>query len=295
MRLVEDQTGLRGTISGHRRQGRRIGFVPTMGNLHAGHLGLVEAARQAADIVVVSIFVNPMQFGPNEDLDTYPRTPEADLAALEGLDVDVVYLPPVEDIYPEGLESQTRVIVPGLSDILEGASRPGFFTGVATVVNRLLNLVQPDVAWFGRKDYQQLLVIRKMVRDLAMPVEIREVATVREADGLAMSSRNNYLDDDQRARAATLYRALRRVVQQYEQGGGNRTGLEADARQELIEAGFRPDYIEVRRSIDLGVPGPEDVDLVVLGAAWLGDTRLIDNLPFITDADAEEGDDRDEQ
>lgn len=290
MLVAEDQDSLRQAVAAHRQQGRRIGFVPTMGNLHAGHLALVEAARKASDAVVVSIFVNPMQFGPNEDLDTYPRTPDADMAALNAQDVDIVYLPPVSDVYPEGLESQTQVVVPGLSDILEGAHRPGFFTGVATVVNRLFNLVQPDLAWFGRKDYQQLLVIRKMVRDLAMPIEIRSVETVREADGLAMSSRNNYLDAGQRQQAARLYQVLRGVAQQYHLGGESRDDLEAMARHELINAGFRPDYVVVRRSYDLGEPGPEDASLVVLAAAWLGKTRLIDNVPFRVDADKTLGD-----
>ena len=280
MYQAKDQDSLREAIAAHRRQGRRIGFVPTMGNLHAGHLALVEAAREASDIVVVSIFVNPMQFGPNEDLDSYPRTPQADLAALEPLGTDIAYLPPVDDVYPDGLQAQTQVVVPGLSDILEGACRPGFFTGVATVVNRLFNLVQPDLAWFGRKDFQQLLVIRKMVRDLAMPIEIRDVDTIREADGLAMSSRNNYLDADQRQRAAGLYRVLRGIVQHYRPGGGNRAALQAAARQELADMGFRPDYVEVRRASDLAEPGQEDDELVVLAAAWLDKTRLIDNLPF---------------
>jgi len=261
-----------------RRAGKRLAFVPTMGNLHAGHLKLIEVARRLADMVVVSIYVNPLQFGANEDLDSYPRTPVEDCTALEAQGVELLFMPGDKEMYPRGRAAQTFVEVPVLSDVLCGASRPGHFRGVATVVNRLFNLVQPDLALFGKKDYQQLLVIRLMVSDLGMPVEIVGVDTVRESDGLAMSSRNNYLSPQERQAAPRLYAVLGAVRERILKERVSPAGAEPEARVALEAAGFRPDYVSVRRRDDLGVPAPADKQLVVLAAAWLGRTRLIDNL-----------------
>lgn len=279
MKVVSAITELRDTVSALRAAGKRIAFVPTMGNLHAGHLRLVEAAHGHADTVVASIYVNPLQFGPREDFATYPRTPREDRAALERAGTSVLFTPGDAEMYPRGTEAMTRVEVPELSDILCGAFRPGHFRGVATVVNRLFNLVQPDVAVFGKKDYQQLRVIQRMVSDLGMPVEIVGVDTVREADGLALSSRNQYLRAAERAQAVRLYAVLRDVAAAV-QGGQGMALAEGGARSALEAAGFRPDYISVRRQVDLALPGPEDRELVALVAAWLGRTRLIDNLEF---------------
>ena len=279
MQIVNRKSELSVAVSKFKKSGRKVGFVPTMGNLHKGHLSLVSAAFDECDVVVVSIFVNPMQFGENEDLATYPRTPESDIEALSAMNVDLVYLPPVSDVYPGGLTNQTRVVVPGLSEILCGISRPQFFSGVATVVNRLFNLVQPDCAFFGRKDFQQLLVIRKMVRDLAMPVQVHAVDIVREEDGLAMSSRNAYLDSKQRQQAARLNQVLQRAASNYMEYDAI-TDLERDAREQLASYGFRVDYVEVRRSEDLEQPSGDDTSLVILAAAWIGSTRLIDNREF---------------
>ena len=279
MQIVNTKSELSVAVSKFKKSGRKVGFVPTMGNLHKGHLSLVSAAFDECDVVVVSIFVNPMQFGENEDLATYPRTPESDIEALSAMNVDLVYLPPVSDVYPGGLTNQTRVVVPGLSEILCGISRPQFFSGVATVVNRLFNLVQPDCAFFGRKDFQQLLVIRKMVRDLAMPVQVHAVEIVREEDGLAMSSRNAYLDSKQRQQAARLNQVLQRAASNYMEYDAI-TDLERDAREQLASYGFRVDYVEVRRSEDLEQPSGDDTSLVILAAAWIGSTRLIDNREF---------------
>jgi pantoate--beta-alanine ligase len=259
--------------------GESIALVPTMGNLHQGHLSLVRAARQSGMRTVVSIFVNPMQFGANEDLDTYPRTLDEDLASLAEYQVDMAFVPAVGEIYPDGVQHATTLHVSRLSDMLEGESRPGFFTGVATVVNTLFNIIQPDTAWFGEKDYQQLLVVRKMVRDLRLPIEIHSMPTVREGDGLAMSSRNSYLDARQRKLALNLYRCLQHVVDQVNEGVDYHYAV-VHANQELTEAGFFNDYVVVRRQGDLEVPTSRDKSLIVLAAARLGDTRLIDNIPF---------------
>lgn len=261
-----------------RRNNKRIAFVPTMGNLHAGHLKLVQVARQHADVVVASIYVNPLQFGPKEDLAAYPRTPDADTAALEAEKTDLLFMPTDVEMYPRGLDVMTKVEVPDVSDILCGKFRPGHFRGVTTVVNRLFNLVQPDVAVFGKKDYQQLMLIKLMVADLGLPIEIVGVDTVREADGLAMSSRNNYLNPVERQTALKLYAALCRLRDRIIKEGGARPGMEADAVRGLETAGFRPDYVSIRRAADLGEPGAGDKALVILAAAWLGRTRLIDNL-----------------
>ncbi|RUO75573.1 pantoate--beta-alanine ligase [Pseudidiomarina taiwanensis] len=261
------------------QQTARIGFVPTMGNLHQGHLELVKVAQQHADQVVVSIFVNPMQFGQNEDLDAYPRTFAEDCTALEQLGVAAVFAPTVADMYPRGLTEQTTVQVPHISDILCGASRPGHFIGVATVVCKLFNMVQPDVAVFGQKDYQQLQVIKLMVADLSMPVDIIGVPTQRADDGLALSSRNGYLNANERATAPRLYQVLQQLAERI------RAGKEVDAElaaatKTLTQAGFEVDYLSVRRQLDLAPISASDSELVILAAARLGSTRLIDNLAF---------------
>jgi len=278
MQTLSSTASLRESISAQRLQGRRIAFVPTMGNLHAGHLQLVRQASILADCVVVSIFVNPMQFGPDEDFAIYPRTLDADKAALQAEGVEVLFLPAVEEMYAEGLEQATRIEVPGFEGDLCGRSRPGFFTGIATVVTGLFNRVQPDIAVFGEKDYQQLVMIKRMVRDLCMPIEVQGVATMREADGLAMSSRNAYLDAAQRDRAVHLYQVLGTVKAALESGSRDYTVLEQHALESLQQAGFVPDYVSVREQRSLRVPGPGCKQLVVLGAATLGSTRLIDNI-----------------
>ncbi len=262
-----------------RAKGKRIAFVPTMGNLHAGHRRLMEEARRHADAVIASIYVNPLQFGPTEDFSAYPRTPAQDRALLEQAGVSVLFAPNEAEVYPRGRERQTQVEVPGLGDILCGAFRPDHFRGVATVVARLFHLVTPDVALFGKKDYQQLLTIRLMVSDLGMPIEIVGVDTVREADGLALSSRNSYLSPDERRIAPVLYKTLEQLRARLQE----RTPIaaaEQAALAELRDAGFRPDYVSVRRRADLAEPQSHDASLVVLVAAWLGRTRLIDNLEF---------------
>jgi pantoate--beta-alanine ligase len=276
--IVAATTDLRACVRAWRAQQDRIAFVPTMGNLHAGHLKLVRHARGIAGRVAVSIFVNPMQFGPGEDYATYPRTLEADTTALMQADADLLFIPAVDEIYPVALDKTTRVVVPGLGDILCGAFRPGFFTGVATVVTRLFNLVQPDVAVFGEKDYQQLVLIRRMARELCLPVQIEGVATEREPDGLAMSSRNGYLTPAERATAAILYRTLEEVKTAVESGVIDYPAVERTAMAALTRAGFRPDYVSIRRATDLGDPATGDTALRVLAAAWLGSARLIDNL-----------------
>ena len=279
MQVIARPNELRELIAGWRRRGERVAFVPTMGNLHAGHHRLVELARQQADRVVASIFVNPTQFGPSEDYSQYPRTPEADAAGLEASGCDLLWLPSVSTMYPFGPEATVRVQVPGVTGTLEGAHRPGHFDGVATVVARLFNQVQPDLAVFGRKDYQQLAVIRYLVRDLAFPVELVAAATLREPDGLAMSSRNQYLSDAERVVAAEIYCCLQWMRSAVEAGAPCRE-VEANAQARLQGAGFVPDYAVVRRP-DLTLPeADEQGPLVALIAARLGRTRLIDNLEF---------------
>jgi pantoate--beta-alanine ligase len=277
---VVDRLGrLRERVSQWKREGLRVGFVPTMGNLHAGHFSLVELARRHADRVVASVFVNPTQFGPNEDYARYPRTPEADARGLDAAGCDLLWLPPVGEMYPFGPDNAVRIRVPGVTDILEGAHRPGHFDGVATVVARLFNQVQPDVAAFGRKDYQQLAVIRYLVRDLAFPVELLAGETRREPDGLAMSSRNQYLGPEERARAPELYRTLQAMRDAFLAGGGI-AEVEAQARARLEAAGFAVDYATIREQ-DLGEVAPgSSGPFVALAAARLGTTRLIDNLEF---------------
>jgi len=278
MQIVDTTAELRGMVAQWRSNGERVAFVPTMGNLHAGHLQLVDKARALAARVVVSIYVNPMQFGESEDLARYPRTLEVDRAALERKGVDLLFAPSDAEVYPLGHRACTRLEVPGLSDILCGAHRPGHFIGVATVVCKLFNMVQPDVAVFGEKDYQQLLVIRRMTADLCIPVDVVSVATVRETDGLAMSSRNAYLSLAERDRAPRLYEALGQARERIQAGECDYDAVEAHAQRALAEAGFRVEYFSVRRADDLVVPAATDRRLVVLAAAWLGKTRLIDNV-----------------
>lgn len=278
MQVISDILELRGIRRTWQVEGKVIAFVPTMGNLHHGHLRLVKEAKEKADIVVVSIFVNPLQFGPDEDLDAYPRTLEHDKAALEALGVDVLFTPLASDIYPRGLEQQTFVEVPGISYMICGASRPGHFRGVATIVCKLFNMVQPNMAFFGEKDFQQLQVIKAMVTDLSMNLQIFGVATIREADGLAMSSRNNYLTTEQRELAPTLYRELRVLSDEIELGRRDFSRLLTNHKARLTEAGFKVDYLEIRAADSLLHPGHEDTSLVILAAAFLGKTRLIDNI-----------------
>jgi pantoate--beta-alanine ligase len=269
---------LRALVHGWRMAGESIAFVPTMGNLHAGHASLIAAAHHHGRRVVASVFVNPLQFGPSEDYTAYPRTPEEDTAVLVAHGVDALMLPTVEEMYPRGVATSTIVEVPGLSDILCGAFRPGHFRGVATVVVKLLSLVQPDVAIFGEKDYQQLTIIRRAVEDLCLPVRIVGAPTVRADDGLALSSRNRYLDASERAIAPELYRALDRARRRLMAGEIELDAIERDGLDALRAAGFRPDYFEVRTAGALERPQGRDVDVVVLGAARLRRARLIDNV-----------------
>ncbi|HSW34892.1 MAG TPA: pantoate--beta-alanine ligase [Steroidobacteraceae bacterium] len=255
-----------------------IAFVPTMGNLHAGHASLIGAAHLHGRRVVASVFVNPLQFGPNEDYAAYPRTPDEDAALLESQGVDVLFLPTVDEMYPQGVAGSTIVDVPELSGILCGAVRPGHFQGVATVVVKLLNLVQPDVGIFGEKDYQQLTIIRRSIEDLCLPVRIVGAPTVRADDGLALSSRNRYLNPQERAIAPQVYRALDQARRRLESGDTDVAGIEREGRAALVTAGFRPDYFEVRMAGTLAQPQGQNVDVVVLTAARLGRARLIDNV-----------------
>jgi len=278
---IEDLRALRDRVHGWKRDGLRVGFVPTMGNLHAGHFSLVRMARAHADRVVASVFVNPTQFGPGEDFERYPRTPEADADGLSAAGCDVLWLPSVATMYPYGPEATVTISVPGVTSVLEGAHRPGHFDGVATVVARLFNQVQPDVAVFGRKDFQQLAVIRYLVRDLAFPVELLAAETLREPDGLAMSSRNQYLSTDERPLAATIQQVLQQMRAEA-QGGASRARVERAARERLEAVGFVVDYAALRRP-DLTEPAEgESGARVALVAARLGRTRLIDNLEFET-------------
>jgi pantoate--beta-alanine ligase len=275
---VTELPALRARIAAWKREGLRVGLVPTMGNLHAGHFSLVKLVREHADRVVASVFVNPTQFGPNEDFQRYPRTPDADAAGLEAAGCDLVWLPSVDQMYPFGADNAVRMRVPGITDVLDGAHRPGHFDGVVTVVSRLFNQVQPDIAAFGRKDYQQLAVIRYLVRDLAFPVQLLPADIVREPDGLALSSRNQYLSADERVVAPTIHHALL-AMRESAQAGTPRASVEAQARALLEGAGFAVDYAVVRDR-QLAEPGDGRGDRVALVAARLGATRLIDNLEF---------------
>ena len=277
MQSLHTVSNLRDCLQHWRRDGRRIALVPTMGNLHAGHVKLVQDARAHAAHVVVSIFVNPLQFGPNEDYQSYPRTLKSDQAKLQAAGADLLFAPSVEDMYPKGGDNVTRVEVPELSAILDGAFRPGHFAGVATVVLKLFNVAQPDVALFGEKDYQQLMVVRRLVTDLSLPIEIIGVPTVREPDGLAMSSRNQYLTSEERAVAPLLYRTLHATAAALSTGRRDFERLQVEAVKNL-SAHMRPDYVAIRAADTLMLPAEYTTDLVVLAAAWLGKARLIDNL-----------------
>ncbi len=282
MQIIGNIKDLRNYLHQDRQQ--RIAFVPTMGNLHAGHLSLVRYARQNADVVVVSVFVNPTQFSAGEDFERYPRTLESDSKLVEQAGADVLFVPTVSEMYPSGTNESTKVIVSGLSDILCGTFRPGHFGGVTSVVTRLFNAVQPDVAIFGRKDFQQLLIIQQMVKDLLMPIEIIGLPTCREEDGLAMSSRNGYLNPEQRSIAPHLYKTLCEIKQAILNGEKNYPILKEQATNTLSKVGFTPDYISIRDRKDLSVPTAKTPieELIILGAAWLGSARLIDNLEVAT-------------
>ncbi|QJQ96506.1 MULTISPECIES: pantoate--beta-alanine ligase [Halomonadaceae] len=276
MHTLSSPIELRQVLASARREGRRIALVPTMGNLHQGHLTLIAEARASADLVVATIFVNPLQFGAGEDLDAYPRTLADDQAGLEASGCDLLFTPNTAAIYPQGLEHHARVRVPIVSEGLCGGSRPGHFDGVATVVAMLFNLVQPNIAYFGEKDYQQLAVIRQLVADLHYPIEIIGVPTVRAEDGLALSSRNGYLNEEERRRAPGLYRTLCELRDELLEGRALSAALD-EALRRLSERGFAPDYLEVRAA-DLGPVQAQTRQLIILAAARLGPTRLIDNL-----------------
>lgn len=283
MQLVHAASDLRMQVEAWRREGLRVALVPTMGNLHRGHLALVAKAREIADRVVVSIFVNPLQFGPNEDFGRYPRTLPEDCAQLEAARVDLVFAPAVEEIYGNGFPPATTITVSPLSAELEGHFRPGFFTGVATVVAIFFNLVRPQVAVFGEKDWQQLQIVRRMAADLGMGVEVVGLPTEREADGLALSSRNQYLNAGERATAPALHAALQAVAAGLRNGRRDFAALCEEQVKVLESRGFRVQYLEVRTP-SLAAPGASDAAFVVLIAAVLGSTRLIDNLPLRSDS-----------
>ena len=278
MDVVHTAADLRASVSAWRREGARVAFVPTMGNLHAGHLSLVELARKHAHKVVASVFVNPTQFGPNEDFASYPRTLDADRASLAAHGCDVLFAPGVDEIYPFGVSESVRVDVPKISEVLEGELRPGHFTGVATVVTKLFNLVQPDVAVFGQKDYQQLLVVRRMTMDLRLPIDIIAAPTRRESNGLAMSSRNQYLSSGERERAGVIHRVLCAMREQWD-AGRSIAAIDSDARLVLEAAGSVPDYATIRRAADVSAPGQSvRRGAIALIATRIGRARLIDNL-----------------
>ncbi|GMM88059.1 pantoate--beta-alanine ligase [Vibrio fortis] len=285
MQSFAEVAALREQIKQYKRDGRTVAFVPTMGNLHEGHLTLVRKARELADIVVVSIFVNPMQFDRADDLNNYPRTLEADLSKLTGEGVELVFTPTPEIMYPTGLDKQTFVEVPGLSHMLEGASRPGHFRGVATIVTKLFNIVQPDFACFGEKDFQQLAVIRQMTTDLALDIEIVGVPTVREMDGLAMSSRNGNLTIDERQRAPVLARTMRWISSAIRGGRDDYASVVEDATDQLRAADLQPDEIFICDAKTLQAITSESTQAVILMSAFLGKTRLIDNqvLDLVTE------------
>jgi pantoate--beta-alanine ligase len=283
MLIVHSIAELRAQVTAWKRAGERVAFVPTMGNLHRGHLQLVARARELAPRTVASIFVNPLQFGPNEDYAGYPRTLDEDSHQLSVAGLDLLFAPSVAEMYPRPLATMTQVTVPELPAVLCGASRLGHFDGVTTVVSKLFNMVQPDLAVFGEKDWQQLVIIRRMAADLDLPVDIVGVPTVREADGLALSSRNGYLSAEQRAIAPTLYATLQAAAQRLRAGERDYAALETQAQTDLAAAGFQPDYFEIRRPDDLCRPGGAETELRIFAAARLGRARLIDNLPVHLD------------
>ena len=262
----------------YRLQGKKIGFVPTMGNLHDGHIELVKLARKTNDVVVCSIFVNGLQFGLNQDWDKYPRTLEKDCEKLKSVSCEVLFHPDENQMYPNGLDSQTRVICPSMTDILCGASRPGHFEGVTTVVSKLLNIIQPNELILGRKDFQQMAILRRMIEDLCFPVNIIEANIYREADGLAMSSRNSFLTVAEKCKASQLYESLNWVVQMIRSGNKDFNFLQKEASKQINRAGFRTDYISVCNSKTLEMAAVDDIDITVLGAMYSSSARLIDNI-----------------
>ena len=278
MKIFETRADLQHVLSESRQSGQTIGLVPTMGNLHEGHLTLVDAARGQCDFVLATIFVNPLQFGPAEDLDKYPRTLEADCKALESRNCDGVFVPSISEMYPNGLQDQTLITVPGISEGHCGSSRPGHFSGVCTVVSKLFNLTRPDKAFFGEKDYQQLQVIRKMTSDLFFPLDIIGVPTVRLPDGLALSSRNSYLNEEQKAIAVSLQQSLQATKEKLLQGTSSMLTLEREAKDFLSDCGLKVDYFNISHANSLKPAKTSDTDLVVLAAVWVGTTRLIDNI-----------------
>ena len=281
MKVFHTVSGLRDDLNKDRRQGLRIGFVPTMGNLHQGHLALIKQARETNDIVVCSIFVNALQFGLNEDWDKYPRTYQSDCDKLRESGCDYLFHPDDIEMYPNGLDTQSRVICPTMTDVLCGASRPGHFEGVTTVVSKLFNIVQPDEAVFGIKDYQQLAVIRRMAEDLCMPVQISAAPIHREVDGLAMSSRNSYITEDERPRVTFLKQSLEWIAEQIQGGSKDFFDLEQSAGQRLIDAGFKVDYVTISNSKTLDPAADDDVEITILGAMFTDKARLIDNLSIV--------------
>lgn len=284
MHKVQRVSSLRAAVNAARSGKKTIGFVPTMGNLHDGHIELVKAAKLAADFVVVSIYVNPTQFGESEDIDNYPTTPEEDARMLGEVGADLLFLPEQTTMYPSALENQTVVFVPNVGDLHCGVDRPEHFSGVTTVVSRLFNMVQPDVAIFGKKDYQQLAIIRQMVTDLAFPVDVIGVDTVRTDEGLARSSRNGYLSAKQLAKAPLLYRVLQQTAEQLLLTDLSVAELEDIAVKQLRKAGFKPQYFSVCRQVDLMPAKSGDTQLVILAAAKLGKARLIDNVEVLLEA-----------
>lgn len=281
MQVFHHIQSLREALSAERKAGKRIGFVPTMGNLHNAHLELVKIAQKSCDVVVTSIFVNPLQFGLNEDWDKYPRTLAADSAKLESVGCNYLFCPDEKEIYPNGMAEQTRVIVPTMTDVLCGASRPGHFEGVTTVVSKLFNIVQPDEAVFGIKDFQQLAVIRRMVEDLCIPVKITAGEIFREADGLAMSSRNGFITADERPKVAVLNRSLNAIKQAITDGRRDFTVLVTEARTQIEAAGFRVDYISICNSRTLEMAAHDDREITILGAMYTQGARLIDNVSVV--------------
>jgi len=278
VRVIRDKAALHKQLAEWRHARERVAVVPTMGNLHAGHLSLVRLAQQNAERVVVTLFVNPTQFGDGEDFEAYPRSLKRDTRSLEETRADVLFIPDIETIYPFGIENATRVSVPGLTDEFCGACRSGHFDGVTSVVMRLFSIVQPEVAVFGQKDYQQQLIIRRMADDLSLPLKIVTAPTVREADGLAMSSRNAYLSDEERGIAPILYQVLRKVAENLRAGERSYAELEDRATQSLVAAGFHPEYFAVRQALNLREPDLNCNTFVVLAAVRLGTARLIDNI-----------------
>ncbi|MDQ2075948.1 pantoate--beta-alanine ligase [Marinimicrobium sp. ABcell2] len=278
MQVFHHIRSMREALAAARREGKRIGLVPTMGNLHDAHIALVHQAQSTCDCVVVSVFVNRLQFGLNEDWDKYPRTLPEDTAKLEAAGCDFLFCPEETEMYPNGMDGQTRVVVPTMTDILCGASRPGHFEGVTTVVAKFFNIVEPDEAVFGIKDFQQLAVIRRMVEDLCLPVQITAGSIVRADDGLALSSRNSFLDEDERPRANQLYRSLRWVEDQVTDGRRDYLTLAKEAAEQIEAGGFKVDYVSIRHSRTLMPAADDDREITILGAMYTRGARLIDNV-----------------